>query len=118
MRSVYFSEKELECRCGCGLNKMNPEFLSLLDSIRAKYGKPLALTSAMRCEKNNADQGGAKNSAHLVGMAADIRIAGGRMRRTLARIADELGVGRIGFGRTFLHVDNDPFLPQDVWWTY
>ena len=117
-RSVYFTDKELRCKCGCGLNRMEPEFLSLLDSVRAKYGKPLGLTSAMRCEKHNKNVGGAKNSAHLFGRAADISIQGGRMRRSVARTADELCIVRIGLANTFVHIDNDPYLPQDVWWIY
>jgi hypothetical protein len=29
-----------------------------------------------------------------------------------------VGFNRIGVANTFIHVDNDPSLPEDVIWTY
>ncbi len=44
----------------------------LLDPIRELWGKPLRVTSGYRCKKLNKAVGGAKNSQHLRGEAADI----------------------------------------------
>ena len=54
--------------------KMNLEklILRVLDPIRSLYGKPIYVNSGFRCEKLNELVGGAKNSSHLQGKAADI----------------------------------------------
>lgn len=44
-----------------------------LQKIRDKYGKPIVVNSAYRCEKLNKAVGGATNSDHKFGCAADIR---------------------------------------------
>ena len=59
-------------------NKVQKEKLEqlandILQPIRDKYGKPLIVTSAFRCEKLNKAVGGAKASQHCKGEAADIR---------------------------------------------
>lgn len=117
MRSVYFSEKELECPC-CGKCDMDPLFLSMLDNLRTEMGMPLYLNSAFRCKAQNDLVKGVLSSAHLLGKAADIRVSNGSMRRLIIRAADRVGFRRIGISKGFVHVDTDTYLPQDVWWTY
>ena len=48
------------------------ELAVLLEKIRRKWNSPLIITSGYRCEKLNKLIGGAKNSQHLKGQAADI----------------------------------------------
>lgn len=43
-----------------------------LDSVREEYGYPIKVNSGFRSAEVNAKVGGAKNSAHLEGLAADI----------------------------------------------
>lgn len=43
-----------------------------LDPLRAAWGKPLKVNSGYRCKTLNKAVGGASNSSHLYGMAADI----------------------------------------------
>ena len=45
----------------------------VLDPLRKKFGRPIVVTSGYRCEKLNKAVGGAKNSQHKYGQAADIR---------------------------------------------
>ena len=54
--------------------RMNLEklILRVLDPIRSLYGKPIYVNSGFRSEKLNELVGGAKNSQHLQGKAADI----------------------------------------------
>ena len=54
--------------------KMNMEKLidRVLDPIRSLYGKPIYVNSGFRCLTLNKVVGGAKNSSHLMGQAADI----------------------------------------------
>lgn len=46
---------------------------NVLDPLRAKWGAPIIVTSGYRCEKLNRVVGGANNSQHAKGQAADIR---------------------------------------------
>ena len=54
--------------------RMNLEklILRVLDPIRSLYGKPIYVNSGFRSKKLNELVGGAKNSQHLQGKAADI----------------------------------------------
>ena len=49
----------------------------LLDPIREAWGEPIVVSSGYRCKELNALVGGAKNSHHLLGCAADL-IAGSK----------------------------------------
>ena len=44
----------------------------VLDPLREMYGKAITVNSGYRCPKLNAAVGGAKNSQHMRGNAADI----------------------------------------------
>lgn len=46
---------------------------NVLQPIRDKWNAPIIVNSAYRCKALNAKVGGAKNSDHLYGCAADIR---------------------------------------------
>ena len=56
------------------MQKMNMEKLivNVLDPIRSMYGKPIYVNSGFRSESLNRWIGGAKNSQHMEGKAADI----------------------------------------------
>ena len=44
----------------------------VLDKLRDGWGRPIIVTSGYRCKELNAAVGGARNSQHLKGQAADI----------------------------------------------
>lgn len=117
MSSLHFTDNELKCPC-CGLNRMDARLLQMADTLREMLNRPLIVHSAMRCEAHNRAVGGASNSAHLFGMAMDIRAMSGTERWQLIFTAKMVGFKRIGVGNTFIHVDNDEHLPQFVIWTY
>ena len=56
--------------------KQNLERLvaNILDPLREAWGGPIDVTSGYRCPMLNKAVGGVKNSQHLTGQAADIRI--------------------------------------------
>lgn len=118
MRSEHFSEKELSCRCGCGLNLATPSLLAALEDFRAIVGRPVLVLSATRCAKRNAQVGGAPNSYHLAGFAADVTVKG-RTAADLVELAKEIpnvhGIG-VDYGRNYIHFDvrNAPL----VMWAY
>lgn len=45
---------------------------NILDPLREAYGKPIRVNSGYRCKELNSKVGGASNSQHLTGQAADI----------------------------------------------
>ena len=46
---------------------------NVLDPLREAYGRPIVVTSGFRCKELNKAVGGASNSQHMIGQAADIR---------------------------------------------
>lgn len=73
--------------------------------IKHNIHKPIILTSGYRTEHtNNITEGAAKNSMHLYGKAADVRIDGISIKY-LARLLRASGGGGIGMYSNFVHVD-------------
>ena len=72
----YFKKEEFACPC-CGYNVIDIELVKKLDEIREYYNKPLIITSGCRCQKHNDElPNSSKNSRHITGKAADIRVEG------------------------------------------
>ena len=108
-----FSLEEFECKCGCKM----PEFVKKniielaenLQVIRDVVGK-LNLTNAYRCKEHNADVGGATNSQHLKGKAADVKSKTIKPKDMAQIVADlmkseNFELGGIGIYNTFTHYD-------------
>ena len=74
--SVNFSKSEFACKCGCGQAPMSMALIGGLQSMRDRTGRPITVTSGYRCIRHNKAIGGSPRSQHMVGTAADIRIAG------------------------------------------
>lgn len=104
-----FSRHEFACRDSCGLDNISPRLVQILQAIRDHYDKPVHITSGLRCPKYNRKVGGARNSQHMLGTAADISIEG-IAPRDVARFAKTLmpGWGGIKTYATFCHVDVRP----------
>jgi len=116
-KSVYFSESEFRrCTPSCEREQMQQSTLDMLDNIRRKAGIPLILNSAYRTPKWDKEHGHSGSGAHTKGYAADIRCKDSANKYKIVRAAMELGVPRIGVYENFIHVDNDPSLPQNVLW--
>lgn len=111
--SKNFTRKEFACKCGCGLGlndgDINLELVEVIQDVRDTFNKPVVINSGLRCEKHNKRVGGAPKSQHLLGTAADIRIAGvdpAEVYRYLgAKYPKKFGVGRYN---TFTHIDVRP----------
>lgn len=75
----YFEPEEFRCNCGkcCGYPSfMKKVQMQHLAKIRKHYGKPMIITSGLRCKAENARVGGVANSGHLKGYAADFYMKG------------------------------------------
>ena len=85
LRTVYFTKRytknfkpeEFRCECGgkycCGYpSYMKPAQLIHIQKIRDHYGKPIEITSGLRCKTWNSKCGGSiQNSLHMQGLALD-----------------------------------------------
>lgn len=60
------------------------------DAARPGIGKPLSITSGFRCNRHNKAVGGAEQSFHTLGMAADVSCPAGVSPEELAVIAEEI----------------------------
>jgi uncharacterized protein YcbK (DUF882 family) len=107
--SPHFSRAEFACHCGCGFSTPNQALVDRLEEIRFMAGRPVTILSGCRCQHHNEKVGGAKHSQHVLGNAADIRIAG-VAPETVAEFAAKVlrGHGGIGIYHSFTHVDVRP----------
>ena len=53
---------------------MDTRLLEVLDKMRERLGEPLVVSSGYRCPTHNRNRGGASQSYHMRGMAADVYI--------------------------------------------
>ena len=83
---------------------MDFELAEILDKIRSYFEKPVTITSGCRCLKWNTAQGGSKNSQHMDGRAADIKIQGINPQ-LVSDAARHFGASGIKSYRTFTHID-------------
>ena len=86
-----FKVSEFSCHCGCGHNVIEQKVIDMCQTIRNALGVPVRVNSGCRCEKNNAKQGGVKNSFHIYGKAADLSCSLGaaKMFETVKRLHSE-----------------------------
>ena len=103
----WFKEKEFVCRC-CGelppFAKENTVALvhEVLDPARERLGKPIIVNSGYRCPKHNREVGGATNSQHMKGEAADIRCDDNK--KLLKLLMESQKFDQLIIYPTFIHV--------------
>ncbi len=76
MISRHFTRSEFACNCGCNQQAVDAELLGVLERLRTHVNSPITLTSANRCQKWNRQEGGARFSKHLYGIAVDMQVQG------------------------------------------
>ena len=115
----YFKLSEFDSpdQVGSG-KKMNKKFLEKLDYARHNAGIPFKINSGYRTEARNTLVGGRVGSSHLKGLAVDIAYKGSRERYIILDSLLNVGITRVGIGKTFLHCDLDNSKDQDVIWLY
>lgn len=84
-----------------------------LEIIRAAFNRPITILSGFRSSAYNKAVGGARNSQHLHGTAADIAISGvsaSKVHDTILRLHREgiVKLGGLGRYKTHTHVDIRP----------
>lgn len=106
--STNFTVREFACSDGSDAVLVAPRLVMVLQSIRSRFGQPVTINSAYRTPQKNAAVGGAAQSQHCYGTAADIVVKGVSPAK-VAACARELmpdwgGVG-IYEKQGFTHVD-------------
>lgn len=87
----YFSRSEFKCKCGgkyCSGFPVEPEQLLVeqADQVREHFGAPVYVSSGIRCEIHNANEGGVAGSRHKLGKAMDFRVEGKSASAVLAYV--------------------------------
>ncbi len=109
--SKNFSRSEFACKgtnC-CGHSApVHPELISALQDLRDQLNLPLNITSGFRCNRHNESIGGASQSFHTLGMAADVSCPDGMTAEDLAQTAETIPAfqqGGIGNYPSWVHLD-------------
>lgn len=105
--SKHFSRAEFRCKCGkCGLDTVDAELLKLCEEVREFVGGPVGITSGHRCYSHNKRVGGATNSQHRWGRAADLSVADTEAVFTMLsrKYPSQYGIGCYP-KQGFVHVD-------------
>ena len=109
--SNNFTVREFACKDGSDAVYIDPLLVEYLQAIREHVGMPVRINSGYRSPTYNKRIGGATNSYHTRGQAADIWITSNTPRQVYLML-DRYEVGtvppdRIGLGlyATFVHID-------------
>lgn len=102
----HFTGKEFRCKDGTKEFLFCTNLIEVLEEIRKHFNKPVIINSGYRTPWWNVRVGGAENSYHCKGMAADIRIKGVSTDK-IAKYASEIMKSHGGVIRykNFVHVD-------------
>jgi murein L,D-transpeptidase YcbB/YkuD len=82
---------------------VDTELVEILQALRELFDAPIDINSGYRCMAHNAEVGGDPNSSHMQGMAADIVVRGVEPKE-VAKVAEGIGVKRIGLYEDFVHI--------------
>lgn len=105
--SEHFHEDEFRCH-GTGAlppGGMAPKLIDLLEELRAHFGQSVVINSGYRSESHNKSVGGATNSQHIKGTAADVVVS----RVSPAEVYKWANInnpaGGVGKYNSFTHID-------------
>jgi len=87
------------------------ELAKNLEVLRKHLGQPIRVTSGFRSKEHNAKIGGALNSFHVLGMAADIQVAKIKPEQVAKAIElliaeGKMKEGGLGIYKTWCHYDH------------
>lgn len=105
--STNFDRSEFRCHCGCDEFRIDWRLIQALQALRDQIGKPIKINSGFRCPAYNASIGGASNSQHIQGRAADC-VVDGMTPEEVAEAAKRIAAfysGGIGLYKGFTHLD-------------
>jgi uncharacterized protein YcbK (DUF882 family) len=109
-----FTLQEFNSKCGRDIpNNVLPNIIQLaknLQVLRDAVGKSISITSGYRSPQHNKKIGGAKDSQHVKGMAADIKVTGMTPKEVALIIeglieSGKMKQGGIGIYTSWVHYD-------------
>ena len=117
--SKYFKEEEFKrCVPACSLQDMQQHTMDKLDAAREMSGIPWIMNSAFRPVEWEKARGRSGEGGHPHGCAVDIRCNSFATRFKIIFCALAVGFRRIGVGKNYIHLDDDPSRAQNVIWDY
>jgi len=108
---------QIKCQC-CGKGTLVTAFRKRLELAEVYAGFEFEINSGFRCPRHNGVVGGSVTSSHLVGRAVDIKNKDDDTRCRLIKSLLKAGFNRMGFGKTFIHTDDDPYKNSHRFWVY
>lgn len=106
--SRHFDSSEFRCRDG-STHPIDPRLVEMLEDIRGHFGRAVTITSGYRSPAYNRRVGGAPNSFHVRGMAADIRVAGVAPADVFQYASGRFPISGLGLYRSWTHIDCRPY---------
>jgi len=111
-----FSRHEFACECGCGKGAVDYFLLTVLQDLRDHFNAEVTVSGGNRCWKHHIEvykslgKFPIKNSAHLISMAADIKV-NGVSPRSVYKYLDKRWGDKVCLGLyySFVHVDSRSF---------
>ena len=102
------------------MQNIDSDLMLLLHELEARMGFELTINSGYRDPTHNEDVGGVPDSEHTYDPAQGVDIWCQRSvtRYKMLKHLFDMGVTRIGIGKTFLHIGTARDKPQFVAWTY
>ena len=104
-----FSKHEFRCKDGSE-SRISCKLLGMLEALRAVLGQPITITSGYRSKGYNKKVGGAPNSYHVKGRAADIQVRNKTPREVYEaaeKLFDTCGLGLYERGKSgWVHIDD------------
>jgi zinc D-Ala-D-Ala carboxypeptidase len=120
----HFSPRDFTCKCKEFCDHpivISMDLVRKLDTIRDTIGRHMNILSGTRCERHNRKVAGKLYSPHVAkdgtSHAVDVYCPDSAFRFAFLAAALPL-FNRIGIGKDFIHVDDDPDLPPDTMWVY
>lgn len=104
--SANFKVKEFRSKDGSNFILIDDLLIDYLQAIRSHFNRSVNINSGYRTASHNVKIGGAKNSKHLEGKAADISIYG-VSPLNVARYAQSIGIKGIEYSskENYVHID-------------
>lgn len=103
--SKNFAPHEFACP-HCGVALVRPLLIDRLEKLRLLVNHPIRIVSGYRCPVHNSRVGGAKNSQHMYGAAADIPAGAATVPQ--AQRAGFTGIGVSGIWAVHVDVRDGP----------
>ena len=104
--SKHFKVREFACKDNSKFVLVHPKLIEVLEEIREYIDSAVNINSGYRTAQYNSRIGGAANSQHCYGAAADISFKG-TSYQTVYDFVNNLYPNTLGLGlyKNFLHVD-------------